>query len=248
MHKMLVNILCAFIPQKQKRDMFRRRILSKKKWPNMLICGEDNKIMLLDANGASLPCRKPVPELKIYVQGKRNKIIFHEPLPTFRNSNITLVGDDNIIEIGSSPYRCDDLNISCKWPCNKRLIKIGDDFSCGRTEIAINEDNAIFTVGNDCNFSNFIEIRTDGHAILDQSGNVINSKCDIKIGNHCWVGTRCMILKEAHLPDNCILGAGSLLNKKHNDKNCVYAGIPAKKVKEKIYWERENASIYRRKK
>ena len=49
----------------------------------------------------------------------------------------------------------------------------------------------------------------------------------IKIGQNCFVGNNCTFLPGAKMGDNCILGAGSLLNSSMPD-NSVYAGVPAK--------------------
>ena len=54
----------------------------------------------------------------------------------------------------------------------------------------------------------------------------------ITIGAYCFLGTNCVVLGGSVLPDHSVLGASSLLNKRLNDSWCVYAGHPAKKVKE----------------
>ena len=238
MNKLIIQIMASFIFNKQKRKEFRKKYNTLPK-----IKGCDNKIILVYKNNKKEV--KTINNVDIRIHGNNNKVIFHTPLPNFVKSKIDLVGDNNLIELGSSPYTI-ELEISCKWRNHNRQIRIGNNFSSEKTSIFINEDNAILDIGDDCMFSNDIEIRTDGHAILDEKGNVVNNICEIMIGNHCWIGRRCLILKKAVLPDNSILGANSLLNKNHNEKNCVYAGNPAKKIKEKIKWLRENASIYNR--
>jgi acetyltransferase-like isoleucine patch superfamily enzyme len=49
----------------------------------------------------------------------------------------------------------------------------------------------------------------------------------IKIGEHCLVGTNCVILAGSVLPDYSVLGALSFLNKAHSEPWCLYAGHPA---------------------
>jgi acetyltransferase-like isoleucine patch superfamily enzyme len=51
------------------------------------------------------------------------------------------------------------------------------------------------------------------------------------IGNYCFVGTRCIILKGAVLPNNCLLAAGAVLTKNYEESEMIYAGVPAKAVK-----------------
>lgn len=49
----------------------------------------------------------------------------------------------------------------------------------------------------------------------------------IKLGENCFVGNNCTFLPGAQMGNNCILGAGSVLNSSMPD-NSVYAGVPAK--------------------
>ena len=53
----------------------------------------------------------------------------------------------------------------------------------------------------------------------------------IVIGAYCFVGTSCVILGGSVLPDYCVLGAHSLLNKAHTDPWHLYAGQPARRLK-----------------
>ena len=51
------------------------------------------------------------------------------------------------------------------------------------------------------------------------------------IGNYCFVGTGSILLSGSVLPDYCILGANSVLNKAYADTHFLYAGNPARAVK-----------------
>ena len=53
----------------------------------------------------------------------------------------------------------------------------------------------------------------------------------VNIGDYCFVGTSCIILMGSKLPDYCVLGAGAILNKKHEKSHSLYAGNPAKVIK-----------------
>jgi acetyltransferase-like isoleucine patch superfamily enzyme len=53
----------------------------------------------------------------------------------------------------------------------------------------------------------------------------------IRIGAYCLVGTSCVILGGSVLPDHCVLGALSLLNKAYTETWCLYAGQPARRMK-----------------
>jgi acetyltransferase-like isoleucine patch superfamily enzyme len=54
----------------------------------------------------------------------------------------------------------------------------------------------------------------------------------ISIGAYCFVGTACTVLGGANLPDYCVLGAHSLLNKSFSETHRLYAGVPAEQRRE----------------
>lgn len=71
--------------------------------------------------------------------------------------------------------------------------------------------------------------------ILTHSINLESSIQQVKpiaIGDYCFVGTGCIILSGSRLPNNCVLGAGSLLRSDFEQVWTLYAGVPAKAQKE----------------
>lgn len=54
----------------------------------------------------------------------------------------------------------------------------------------------------------------------------------ITIGDYCFVSTGVKILGGSHLPDYSVLGAGAVLNKQYVDTYRLYAGVPARSVKD----------------
>jgi acetyltransferase-like isoleucine patch superfamily enzyme len=54
----------------------------------------------------------------------------------------------------------------------------------------------------------------------------------IEIGEYCFVGTESVVLGGSRLPHHSVLGAKSLLNKKHETPFTLYAGVPARPVKQ----------------
>jgi acetyltransferase-like isoleucine patch superfamily enzyme len=92
--------------------------------------------------------------------------------------------------------------------------------------------------GDDCLISwENLFIDGDHHNIFDSDGKLINAPQNISIGRHVWIGTRCLILKGTSVPENCIVAAGSLLNKAYTISNSIIAGSPAKAIKENISWQ-----------
>lgn len=120
-------------------------------------------------------------------------------------------------------------------------VKI-DDNSTFTLNIHLNaaEDDAKIIIGKDCMFANTINVRTsDGHPIIDlDTGKRTNFARDVEIGNHVWVAPRVNIMKGAMIPDGCIVGSDTTVNKEFTEKNCLIVGRPAKIVKENISWLR----------
>ncbi len=70
----------------------------------------------------------------------------------------------------------------------------------------------------------------------------------ITIGDYCFVGTACVLLGGSVLPDYSVLGAGSVLNKPYADPYFLYAGNPARPVKqltsEMAYFTRSTGYVH----
>ncbi len=97
-------------------------------------------------------------------------------------------------------------------------------------------EGTTITIGDYCLFSNNIEIHTtDYHKIL-KGNERANRPSNISIGNHCWIGLRCIILKGSVIPDNSVIGCCSLVNKKFTENNSMIAGVPAKVINHCITW------------
>ena len=106
--------------------------------------------------------------------------------------------------------------------------------------MAITENNHKIIIGEDCMFSNAIEIRTgDSHSVIDNTTNSrINLSKDVFIGNHVWLGSGAKILKGVVIEDNSIVATQSVVTNLV-PSNSIVAGIPAKVIRQNINWMRE---------
>lgn len=59
------------------------------------------------------------------------------------------------------------------------------------------------------------------------------SRKGISIGMGCWIGAKATILDGATIGDGCVIAAGAVVTKGNYKANSIYAGVPAKFVKER---------------
>lgn len=87
-------------------------------------------------------------------------------------------------------------------------------------------------IGENCNIAMEVMFATSTH----ESGTPerragMETGYPIKVGNGCWVGARSTILAGVTIGDGCIIAAGSVVNK-NCEPNGLYAGVPAKRIKD----------------
>jgi acetyltransferase-like isoleucine patch superfamily enzyme len=54
----------------------------------------------------------------------------------------------------------------------------------------------------------------------------------VRIGDYCFVGTNCVILGGSVLPNFCVVGAKSLVNKSFTESYQLYGGVPARPIEQ----------------
>ena len=57
------------------------------------------------------------------------------------------------------------------------------------------------------------------------------SRCGIKIGENCWIGSKVTILDGVEIGNNCVVAAGAVVTKSFLD-NARIGGVPARKLNE----------------
>jgi acetyltransferase-like isoleucine patch superfamily enzyme len=93
--------------------------------------------------------------------------------------------------------------------------------------------------GKNCLLSWDILIMDDDfHAIINKEDSTYFPKSKpIFVGDNVWIGCKTTILKGSYIPDHCIIGSNSTVNKKLEESNCLYAGNPLKARKKNVDWE-----------
>lgn len=154
----------------------------------------------------------------------------------FAASTCVCITYDNFGFIDKTPHLVNQVRIDFG---SKSELYIDKGFSCGGLDIRLREHHNVY-IGEDCMFSSNISIWTsDGHAIFDKTGNLINIGGDVVIGDHVWVGHGVKFLKKSFVNDGSVVGGSSLVTKQFNESNIIIAGFPAKKIREEINWTRK---------
>lgn len=101
------------------------------------------------------------------------------------------------------------------------------------------------------NIGKFTTIAGYGSQLLTHSINVYSCRQEsesIVIGDYCFVSTGVKILGGAKLPAFSVLAAGAVLTKGYVDEWKIYAGVPAKPIKDIAntaqYFSRERGFVY----
>lgn len=200
-----------------------------------------------------------ISSLILNVKGRNNSIYICDDA-RLKSLTITIDGDNNSVYIGENSYiyivsmelngdncsmrinnNCSlekDCVLYCKGKKSSIVFGTNDDIGPNNRFVSM-EGNAI-QVGNDSMFSYDCEVRnTDSHSICGLDGRRMNLGQNVSIGDHCWLAQKCLILKGSIIPDNTIIGAGSIVNKSFSLENTVIAGIPATIRKEEVMWSKE---------
>lgn len=134
----------------------------------------------------------------------RGKLVFDGEVHIGRGSKI-IVHKDAILELGDNFAISSSSTISCY-----KHIKFGKDIQFSW----------------DC-----LVMDSDTHAIIDENGKRMNQDKEIIFEDRVWIGNGCMILKGTHVPNNCVIGARSVIVGCKFDDHTIIVGNPAKSIK-----------------
>ena len=165
--------------------------------------------------------------------GKNNLVFFDENV-NLNNTNINIKGDNNILFFSSSKKQ---YYISIDIYNNSVIFFGENNYFNGKLNIILSESQNII-VGNDCLFSYGITMRTsDAHPIYElKSCERINKPQGVFIGDHVWLCQGVSIFKGTKIGSGSIIGAMSYVSSKDIPSNQIWAGNPAKKIKEGVFF------------
>ena len=120
---------------------------------------------------------------------------------------------------------------------NGGVLTLGDNFICTSTMSLICYKS--INIGYNTLISwNTLIMDSDFHLVYvkDNTKDVVRER-EVLIGNNVWIGCRVTILKGTNIGNNCVIAAGSVVNKSFLEDNVLIAGNPASERKRGIGWK-----------
>lgn len=124
--------------------------------------------------------------------------------------------------------------------CTGSLSKLGEGLSIGNN-VGIGSGSFLgcaggITIGDDTIIGNFVSFHSENHNFSDPATPIrlqgVNN-AGIQIGSNCWIGAKVTVLDGVFLEDGCVIAAGAVLKAGRYAANSIYAGVPAKRIKER---------------
>ena len=196
------------------------------------ISGKNNKIIFIGEKP------RKIKGLNIRIKGNDNVVIIEEP--NFSRSNIIINGNSNTFSLKKTIKIVDGANFFVE---NGSQVLIDENCELGNGDLHVvangnYKNQHKLVIGKNCHIAKNAIIRTsDGESLINPETKLSTSEPqDVIINDHCWITSRCTILKGSVLPKNTIVGANSLVNKKFEKENTLIGGSPAKILKENVHW------------
>lgn len=183
---------------------------------------------------------------KYEIHGEDNEI--YNVNPGNNRLSIRIFGDKNKVIIKTKRYFIASILMGFSdCPVYDSTIIVDEGTTSNGLSIFMMEDGSKLHIGKDCMFSDGVDIwGSDTHTITDTEGNLLNYGRSIEIGDHCWIGRCCRILKNTRLAPNTIVGLGTIITRKFSEGNCIIAGCPGKIIRHGVNWDRRRPQQYLR--
>lgn len=139
----------------------------------------------------------------IYWKCRYGSRIQTPPVQGFQRIRIEL-SPKGSIQLGSRIQNRGELHLICE---GEGRLEIGSHVYCN-TEVCITSLGHV-KIGDYCKLGNHLVIVDHDHNFKNEDGEYIIG--EVCIGDRVWVGANCTILKGAHIGDDCVIAAGSVV-------------------------------------
>lgn len=163
-----------------------------------------------------------------------NNIFFCTNNLNLENCRVRFTGNNSLIYIDDNSY---PLSLNMRVG-NDSVIYIGKDCYINKTSNLYATERKNIIIGNQLLLSFNVYFRTaDPHIIYDtKTKERINYSKSILIGDRVWIGQDSLILKGNIIGSGSIIGGHSVLANKNIKSNTLYAGNPARKIRENVFY------------
>lgn len=182
-------------------------------------------------------------ESEIYFRGSENILVLKKGA-ILNNASINFFGKHSLVFIGEGKFSA-DVSIF-----TNSIAYFGKNIYFNpkkKAQIKVAEHQNIY-IGKDSLISSEVSIETnDAHLIYEVDGTKlkrINKSKDIVVENKVWIGKNVALGKGAYISYGTVVGTKSLVTKPFEKSNCILAGVPAKIIKENIFWRGNNTNNY----
>ena len=180
--------------------------------------------------------RADVAEMMLTDNPDVRRVFIGEGVSLSRGCSIERSGDDNFIVLAPNVRLS---NVVIKTVGEGNTIAVGSDVTFESGTLLCERHGRSLLLGDDCMVSNSVVVRTsDHHGIFERStGQRLNPSADVVVGAHVWLGNGCRINKGTRVGSGAVVGQMAIASG-DLDANCIYAGVPARKLREDIVWSR----------
>lgn len=167
----------------------------------------------------------------VILQG-RAKATFGHSVQLGKHVAINAYGDEGLhigdfSWIGSFSF----LKVSFGFQDAGKYIRIGNHVGIG--EFAHLGGAGGLEIGDNCIIGPYFSCHPENHLFEDHHELIRlqgTTRKGIRIGRNCWIGSKVTILDGVEIGDNCVIAAGSVVNKSM-PSDTVIAGVPARVIR-----------------
>jgi acetyltransferase-like isoleucine patch superfamily enzyme len=175
---------------------------------------------------------------KFYIEGLPKLKIKGNPKDIIIGNNVSVFGDIDIRNRENGKIIIEDevtIDNDCRFvSANNAVLRISKRTYMGPYCFIVS--GVDISIGEDCLIAGMAHIQSSEHGY--RKGESVRKQKhvygQIVIGNEVWIAGNVTIMKGAVIGSGCIIGAKSLVRNGHYEKNTVLAGIPAKKIKDRL--------------